>query len=150
MRGFVTGTGATTLDLLDVDIQPYEYGRALDGDGFATVVDALVSHEIIAVATPVYWYAMSSRMKTLFDRLTDLVTVRKDLGRKLAGRTLAVLSCGADPHLPAGFDVPFRDTARYLGMTYVEACYRQITKDPESIVSAAVAAETFGRRLLAR
>ena len=35
----------------------------------------------IIFVTPVYWYAMSGRMKVFFDRWTDLLKIDKDTGR---------------------------------------------------------------------
>ena len=67
-------------------------------------------------------------MKTLFDRFTDLVTVRKDLGRQLRGRSVFLLACGSEPQLPEGFEVPFRETAAYLQMSYGGAFYGQTNK----------------------
>jgi multimeric flavodoxin WrbA len=60
----------------------------------------MIEHDAIVFATPVYWYAMSGLMKVLFDRFTDLVTVRKDLGRRLRGRRVFLIACGTDPDLP--------------------------------------------------
>jgi hypothetical protein len=62
---------------------------------------------------------MSAVMKTFFDRISDLLKIRKDLGRKLRGKTMAVVSCAADEEYEEGFDMPFRESARYLGMTYL-------------------------------
>jgi hypothetical protein len=147
LESLLSGRSATCLDLLDYEIRPYEYGRILAGDDFGKVAEAMASHQILVMATPVYWYAMSGRMKTLFDRFTDLVTVRRDLGRRLAGRTLAVMACGSDPTLPEGFEVPFRDTAAYLDMRYGGALYVQITESPDSMTRARTAVAEFGRHV---
>lgn len=79
----------------------------------------------ILFATPVYWYAMSGRLKTLFDRFTDLLTDRDSggRGRRLADRQMWMLAVGVDPELPAGFEEPFRLTAAYLGMTWKGGLY---------------------------
>jgi multimeric flavodoxin WrbA len=135
----LAGRPCSRIDLNDVDIQPYEYNRPMDRDGFGRVAKAMVAHRLILFATPVYWYSMSGRMKALFDRFTDLVTVRKDMGRQLRGRGIAVLACGSEPQLPEGFEVPFRETARYLKMDYRGVCYAQTTTQgltPESIEPA--------------
>ena len=87
-------------------------------DQYFILVDKLLLHETIVFATPVYWYAMSGLLKSFFDRFTDLVTIRKTLGRQLKGRKILVIAVGADEDLPAGFEVPFQRTANYLDMTY--------------------------------
>jgi hypothetical protein len=86
-------------------------------------------------------------MKVLFDRFTDLVTVRKELGRKLKGRTSFVIACGSEPALPEGFEVPFRETAAYLHMSYGGAFYAQTSKTGLSS-SAMARAAVFGAEVL--
>ena len=44
-----------------------------------------------------------ARLTMVFDKLTDIVTVRKDLGRRLAGRQLWLVACGADPERWQGY-----------------------------------------------
>jgi multimeric flavodoxin WrbA len=70
----LAGRVVTRIDLRTLDVRPYEYDAPIERDDFAGVVEAMLAHDVILFATPVYWYAMSGRMKTLFDRLSDLVT----------------------------------------------------------------------------
>ena len=136
----------TRIDLRDVAIHHYEYDRPMDRDGFANVARAMTGHRLIVFATPVYWYSMSGRMKVLIDRFTDLVTVRKDIGRQLHGRHIAVLACGSEPALPEGFEVPFRETAAYLNMAYRGTFYAQTTK--QGLLAVTIeSARQFGERL---
>lgn len=100
----------------------------------------MIEHYAIVFATPVYWYAMSGLMKVLFDRFTDLVTVRKDLGRQLKDRRVFLIACGADPDLPEGFEVPFRRTADYLAMKYCGSFYVQTNGAPLPLPVRAAAA----------
>src|SRR5690606_24994501 len=66
------------INLLDYHIEPYSYDGTYTGeDEFAKIAAAMLDHNIITFATPVYWYTMSASMKTLFDRFTDLVTIQK-------------------------------------------------------------------------
>jgi putative NADPH-quinone reductase len=128
LEAVLAGRAATRIDLRDLNIQPYEYGQSMERDDFAQVAEAMTAHGVIILATPVYWYAMSGRLKTLFDRFTDFVTVRKDLGRQLKGRNVFLLACGSEPQLPDGFEVPFRATAVYLGMDYSGVFYGRANK----------------------
>jgi multimeric flavodoxin WrbA len=139
----LSGRPATRIDLRELDIRQYEYDRAMERDDFGTVAEAMIAHEQIVFATPVYWYAMSGRMKVLFDRFTDLVGVRKDLGRQLKGRRVILLACGSEPRLPDGFEVPFRETAVYLGMVYRSAFYGRTNKHG-LLPSTAADARQFG------
>jgi len=111
-------------DLLATPLAPYSYaGHYLPGDAFAGLTRQLLAHEIIVLATPVYWYAMSGLLKTFFDRLTDLTTNHKSLGRQLRGKRLFLLATGTDADLPPGFEEPFRRTARYFDMTFGGSLY---------------------------
>ena len=114
-----------------------------DRDGFAMMTTQMKSHSNLLLATPVYWYAMSGRMKVFFDRLTDLL----DEGVSFKGKNVYLLSTGTKPSLPEGFEVPFRDTAKYLEMTYrgaIYACMRETGVVPDE---AKRAAEDFSTQL---
>lgn len=80
-------------------------------------------YEHLIFATPMYWYAMSGQMKVFFDRLSDLLTIEKELGRGLRGKTCSVLASGVDKQPPECFEQPFKLTATYLGMTYQQMLY---------------------------
>ena len=117
-----------TIDLLDNVVSPYDYtNRYPDSDDFSKIITEVLQHRVVVFATPVYWYAMSGLLKTFFDRLTDLVTVQKQMGRQLRGKATFLLAVGADPELPPGFEVPFQLTSEYLDMHY-QGCIYQATK----------------------
>jgi multimeric flavodoxin WrbA len=92
-------------------------------DKFPDIIEKLLENEKIVFATPVYWYAMSGLMKTFFDRLTDLVTINKSVGRNLKGKEIFLFAVGSDKRLPAGFEVPFELTAKYFCMTFTDYIY---------------------------
>lgn len=125
VAGFLCGgMPHTTINLLDTIIEPYSYNAGYSAkDGFDAVIEQVLLHDIIVFATPVYWYSMSSVMKIFFDRLTDLLTIKKETGRKLKGKAALVIAIGSDPGLPEGFEVPFRNTAAYFDMEYKGAMY---------------------------
>ena len=77
-----------------------------------------MDHDLIVLATPVYWYTMSATMKIFLDRLTDLLEIRRDLGRKLRGKKLFIISSIGSTSLPQGFEDAFWQTAKYLKMEY--------------------------------
>ncbi|HSI89992.1 MAG TPA: NAD(P)H-dependent oxidoreductase [Adhaeribacter sp.] len=121
------------VDLLDFEIAPYNYeGSYPETDDFYRIIETILAHRVIVFATPVYWYSMSAIMKNFFDRLTDLVTVKKEYGRKLKGKKVFLIAVGADPALPDGFQVPFQLTAAYLGMDFQANIYHSVKAvDPE-------------------
>ena len=118
----LAGRPGRRFDLGALRVEGYDYGAEADDD-FLVVANAVAEADAVVFATPVYWYAMSGPLKQFFDRLTDLVTVRKSLGRRLSGRTVWVVACGSAPALPEGFEVPFWATAAYFGMSYGGALY---------------------------
>ena len=112
------------LDLLDFKINHYHYqGKYPKSDEFLKIIEKLLHYENIIFATPVYWYAMSGLLKVFFDRLTDIVTIQKSLGRQMKGKNIFLVSVGTDPELPPGFESPFQLTADYLDMNYQGSYY---------------------------
>lgn len=127
-KGFIKklffGREYKLIDLLDFHISAYDYSNHYpDTDTFLKITEELLSHKIIVFATPVYWYAMSGLLKNFFDRLTDLVTTEKHLGRQLKGKFILLCAVGSDPELPKGFEVPFELTAKYFNMIYLDKIY---------------------------
>ena len=107
------------VELLDHQIAAYDYERNYpEGDQFTEVADLLFQHQVIVFATPVYWYAMSGQMKIFFDRLTDYLDDKEAFKARLKGKKIFVLACSASPRLPDGFELPFSETAEYLGIEY--------------------------------
>ncbi len=104
------------LTMFRVNYYTYDY-RHMDDD-FLFLAEKMLNYEHIVFATPVYWYAMSAQLKTFFDRLTDLVSVKKEMGRMLKGKTMYLISCGSDGELPEGFEIPFQASATYLDMNF--------------------------------
>jgi len=133
------------VDLTEVSFSDYDYTHANCGDDYSSLADALSARDRIVLATPVYWYSMSATMKRFVDRLSDLVTIRKPLGRALAGRRLYVLATSTEASLPAGFEQTFRSTAEYLDMSWggcLHVCFEQ---DLHLTPEAASAARRFGQ-----
>jgi len=117
-------TASTVRDLLAAPLAPYSYAGAYPpGDAFAGLIGEVLRHEVLVLATPVYWYAMSGLLKTFMDRLTDLITTDKARGRQLQGKRLLLLATGTDAALPPGFEEPFRRTARYFAMEFGGSLY---------------------------
>jgi multimeric flavodoxin WrbA len=109
---------AEIIDLSTKEIHQYSYAHDIDDD-FLPLMREVVQYDTIVLITPVYWYAMSGIMKTFFDRITDCLKIDKETGRKLRTKNMIAVSCGSDHDLTEGFFVPFRNSASYLGMTYL-------------------------------
>jgi len=119
----VKGLRAEFVDLQDISISYFDYKHRNISDDFIPLVERMVTVDIVVFATPVYWYAMSAQLKTFFDRFTDLLTVNKELGRKLRGLPISVISTGTDAELPSCFNSQFELIADYLGLVYHEPLY---------------------------
>jgi len=118
------GIDYNQLNLLEHYFLPYNYDNQYpQEDQFDLFAKEILYHKHIIFATPVYWYSMSGRMKNLFDRLTDWVTLNKEVGRNLKGKTVKLIAVGTDGGLPDGFVTPFFMTANYMEMVFKGSQY---------------------------
>lgn len=108
------------IDLNDYTFSYYDYLHKNTGDDFIGLMRKLITnYDTFLFATPVYWYAMSGILKVFFDRVTDLLDIEKELGRKLRNKKMAAISCSIGNNLGDIFWLPFKETANYLGMKYI-------------------------------
>ncbi len=108
------------LDLNDYNFSYFDYKHENRNDDYLPLIKELIQkYDTLIFATPIYWYSMSGIMKVFFDRFTDLLTIEKELGRKLRGKKMAVISCSIGDNLGENFWFPFSETAKYLGMEYI-------------------------------
>lgn len=110
------------VDLNDFDITPFDYDHLNLNDDFIPLIERLLAYDTWIIATPVYWYNMSTQHKIFFDRFSDLLTIRKDLGRQLRGKRLFVISSFGDSY-PKGFEDTFEQICEYLGMEYLGSSF---------------------------
>jgi multimeric flavodoxin WrbA len=116
----VSETNWDSLDLNDYSFSYYDYQHENRNDDFIPMMKTIIeSYDTLLFVTPVYWYSMSGIMKVFFDRLTDLITIEKELGRKLRGKQMAVVSTSNGNNLGDDFWLPFKATSDYLGMNYL-------------------------------
>lgn len=66
---------------------------------------------------------MSGTLKVFFDRLTELLSTHKPIGKSLKGKKTYLISTGTDPVLPVGFEIPFKMTSEYFEMTFENTYY---------------------------
>lgn len=123
-------TNATFIDLNSYKVSYFDYEHGNKADDFVKIATLMVQYEQIIFATPVYWYAMSAQLKTFFDRMTDLLTIHKPLGRQLrSGKKMFSIACSSDSVEYEGFTMPLKNTAEYLGMEYGEHLHSWIVAD---------------------
>jgi len=108
------------IDLSEYEISYYDYEHANKDDDFLPLMRRVIGdYQNIIVATPVYWYTMSGILKVFFDRFSDLLTIEKELGRKLRDKGFGAMSCSLNNTVDDVFWYPFKSTAGYLGMIYL-------------------------------
>jgi multimeric flavodoxin WrbA len=110
------------VDLKSLNIAPYDYEYRNRSDDFIPLIERVRHFETIILATQVYWYTMSSIMKVFVDRISDLLDIRKDLGRKLRDKKLFIIASFGTSY-PKGFEDAFEQTSEYLGMKYLGASF---------------------------
>ena len=106
-------------DLNELVIMPYDYDHENRDDDFIGFMKHVIeSYDTIILASPVYWYSMSGIMKNFIDRFTDLLTIKKEMGRQLRGKSLIAVSVSKSDDCPVEFPMPFERSAEYLGMIW--------------------------------
>ena len=121
---------ANFIEFKDDQVHPYRYGNKGVEDGFMSLTEQALAADRVIFATPVYWYTMSGIMKDFIDRFSNLLGgPGKELGEKLYGKKIELLSTGSDLEVPNGFVVPFGLTATYFGMDFMGFNYKSISQN---------------------
>jgi len=108
------------IDLSDYNISYYDYESKNREDDFLPLIKGIIEkYDTLIFATPIYWYNMSGIMKVFFDRISDLIRIEKETGRKLRGKKFGVISNSHDNEIEESFYIPFIKSADYLGMEYL-------------------------------
>lgn len=125
----LTKYGIKTVELSQYEINHYDYlGNYPKDDQFISLIeDKILYADHLIWLTPMYWYSMSGIMKQFLDRWTDLLKTHKDLGRQLKGKEMSLIYHSNGSRL-AEFEIPFKLTANYLGMDYVNALHLNMSK----------------------
>ena len=117
--------GPANIELFDLNqynIGIFDYEHRNRDDDFVPLMEKLLAYDTWIIATPVYWYSMSTQHKIFFDRFSDLLTIRKDLGRQLRGKNLFVFASFQSSY-PKGFEDIFDQLCEYLGITYLGSAF---------------------------
>ncbi|MGG6230554.1 flavodoxin family protein [Tenacibaculum sp. SDUM215027] len=122
------------VDLKTKKIGVFEYDFSNADDDFIPLMEEIINkYDTLVFATPVYWYTMSATLKTFFDRLSDLLHYKKDLGRQLRGKNMALISNSGADDLRNGFEMPFIESTKYLGMNYLGSTHAWFTEDGNNL-----------------
>ncbi len=112
-KALLQGKTYDTLQLTDLKI--YAYGQQFTDDQYEEVMQAMNSHRIIVIGSPLYWHSMSGAVRTMLDRAYGVLKNGQFVGKKLF-----FLFQGAAPtpeQLAAGSYTMSRFAALY-GMDY--------------------------------
>lgn len=119
---------ADVIDLLDVPLEDYTYDGTYKDHGTA-LYEGLLDYDCILLATPVYWYSMSTELKRFLDRMTVCISTRKDIGRAMKGKKIGAICCSSTAEEYPHFFEPFRLTAQYMEMEYLGHVHTYIEDD---------------------
>ncbi|MFM1655248.1 flavodoxin family protein [Brevibacillus sp. B_LB10_24] len=121
------GIPHTSIFLRKLDIRPIVDKRH-DPEGFAPVTDdydsviqAVLSHEILLFSTPIYWYGMSGVMKDFVDRWSQsLRDKRFSFKESLANKQAYVIAAGGDEPRIKGLPLiqQFQYIFSFVGMPF--------------------------------
>lgn len=118
------------IDLHNKNIGHYDYEYKNKDDDFIELITNIIkTYDTIIFATPVYWYSMSGVLKVFFDRISDILRIHKDTGRQLRGKNMAMISTSNHDDLIDGFNIPFVESAKYLGMNYLGDIHTYVEND---------------------
>ncbi|MCG7547409.1 NAD(P)H-dependent oxidoreductase [Pseudoalteromonas sp. Of7M-16] len=109
---------AQTLFLDDYVINDYSYEHKNKDDDFRALFRHVLQFEHVVFASPVYWYAVTPRMKAFIDRITEFMDdeVLKPELRELRSKQFSILSTSIHETAPLAFTDMLRKTFEYLGM----------------------------------
>jgi len=147
IKAVIQDRSVPIIDLRELSFTYYDYTYANSKDDFLPLAEKMIQHDPIILATPVYWYTMSAIMKTFIDRWSDLLDIRKDIGRLLANKELCVITSYAADTLPKGFEDAFSQSCDYMEMHYKGCLYFYSGEDAERLKENSLLAENFSHRI---
>ena len=113
-------TGFEIVHLCDQKIAHFDYEFKNQDDDFPKLIRKIANEfDVVILITPIYWYTMSGMMKVFFDRISDCLKIDKETGRKLRRKYMVAISSSEDDQEYEGFFMPFKQSAKYLGMKYL-------------------------------
>ena len=130
-----------------------QFGCTL-GDDVARAVLELPQHDVVVIASPLYFWSFTAQAKIFIDRIYSLSKVNPDgtVNSLLGGKTLALLATGGGPvedNLEL-LERQWKKAALRMGCSF-DSCLLPLSPRPEGALgqdqSAMDQAREFGRRL---
>lgn len=96
------------VEIVDIDtlnITAYNYQNNYPIDDFYPLVEKMLNADSLLFASPVYWHSVTAPMKSLVDRMTELLDVAelKPKARALEAKKGFVVASSASPELSPHF-----------------------------------------------
>lgn len=126
------GANVSVINIYDfkvTDVWADYFGDALannfekaNDDDMPALKEKLAWADIIVLASPIYWYQLSGKLKTFVDRWTD--TINPDFSSDLAGKGLALISTHSGVNVMNSsnyLQMAMSHTANFLGMNWLGA-----------------------------
>lgn len=135
------------IDLKTKNIGHFDYEFKNQDDDFLELITTIIEkYDTIIFTTPVYWFSMSGLLKVFFDRFEDLLTINKEIGKKLHEKNMAMISVSNGNDLYDSFAMPFKETARYLEMNYLGDVHAWV-EDGEIDTEAKLLLDEFKKKI---
>ncbi|MBQ4863706.1 flavodoxin family protein [Pseudoalteromonas sp. MMG013] len=110
--------GADSVYLDELVIHDYSYDHRHKEDDFRRIFLQVLQYDHVVFSSPVYWYAVTPRMKAFFDRITEFMDddALKASLRQLRGKRFSILTNSISSAAPAPMLEMMIKTCEYLGM----------------------------------
>ncbi|MGM8225010.1 flavodoxin family protein [Cellvibrio sp. ARAG 10.3] len=98
----------------------YKKFEKAENDDMPLLKDKMAAADIILLASPIYWYQLSGKLKTFVDRWTD--TINPDFSSDLRGKGLALVSTHTGVNAINASNIlqlAMDSTAEFLGMQWL-------------------------------
>lgn len=132
LEAFIESCPGKVVDLSRLEISYFDYEHKNQGNDYLKTIESLLGCHVIGIISPMYWYSVSAQMKTFIDRLSDLLSIRKDLGKALSGKKLFLAATeSTEGELPNCMIEQIKLTADYMDMEFVGSFYARFLADLE-------------------
>ena len=130
------------IDLSELNISEFDYEGRNYEDDFLPLMKKIQTYNHIILATPIYWYMPSSRMKIFLDRWSDILKPPfKHMGKSLQDKKIYVVSSNGT-EASSCFEEQFELICKYMNMQYM-GCYnyhsgedkQQLSDSKQSLIS---------------
>jgi multimeric flavodoxin WrbA len=97
------------------------YGCVIKDDA-SKVISKMAAADVVVMATPLYFYAMSAQLKSVMDRMFALYKWDNETGAMetvMKGKTFVLLASAYEDIGLKELEFPFKQTAKYTSMKYM-------------------------------